>query len=106
MLGHHKPKRVVVIAFAELDEEITYLGCSYESLHTFFGEIQIDVATYPQINAFIDNKLFTRHATPIICQLPFLRSYQKIDAIAPIIINTKKADFNREDFRSALYDVS
>lgn len=87
--------RVVVIAFAELDETISLLTADYQSLHTFLGEFPIDSSPLQGLPVSIDNELFGKHADPIVCQLPFLRSYRKIDTITPVIINTKKTDLDR-----------
>lgn len=104
MLGFHKPENIVLIAFADLPGNTTCLGCNYEALHTFFGELSVDHTLYKHIEATTDNDLFTQHADPIICQLPFLRSYQKIESVTPIIINNKKTDLDRNRFWSALHD--
>lgn len=96
MLGFHKPEHVVIISFTDLPDEMTYLGCDYQALHTFFGELSVNNKNYKELNATINNELFAEHANPIVCQLPFLRSYQKIQSISPIIVNTKKTDLDRE----------
>lgn len=95
-------KRVVVISFAELDEDISFLTADYKSLHTFLGEISLDRSPLQKLSIHTDNKLFAQHADPIVCQLPFLRGYRQIDAVTPIIVNTKKTDLNRKWFWSAL----
>ncbi len=103
-LGFHKPKHVVVIAFADLPEEVTLLGSNYQELHTFFGALPAAQSAYKKLGVTIDNSLFAQHADPIICQLPFLRSYQKIESITPLIINTQKTDHDRKKVWSALRD--
>lgn|GEM_PF-3165989 len=73
-------------------------------MHTFFGELPIDGNAYTALHAHKDNDLFAKHADPIVCQLPFLRSYQKIENIVPLIVNTKKTDLDREKIWSVLAD--
>lgn len=82
------------------------LGCDYKELHTFFGALPTANAGYKKLQVTTDNNLFAQHADAIVCQLPFLRSYQKIDAVTPIIINAKKTDHDRVKIRSALWDAT
>ncbi len=106
-LQAYKPERVVVIALAKLDTDITFLTCDYESLHAYFGELSTEYSLLQNLDHLtVDNELFAQHADPIVGQLPFLRSYHKIESITPLIINTKKTDLDREDLWSAIYDTA
>lgn len=81
----------MLISLAEMKEDIDILTCGYDALHTFFGELKVD-HEFHDLHTTENNELFAKHADPIICQLPFLRSYYKIESIIPMIINTKKTE--------------
>lgn len=71
-------------------------------MHTFFGELKIDNDSYNRLeNVQINNELFAAHADPIVCQLPFLRSYQPVDSIVPLIVNTE-TEIDRMTLRKSI----
>lgn len=101
-LQAHKPTNIYLISFEALPAHIQLLGTSYTSLHTFFGELKVADNAYSDIaNIHIDNDLFTDNSEALACQLPFLRSYQPVDEIVPLIIN-KSAEIDRTELRKSI----
>lgn len=85
-----QPKKVYILSFAKLPSNVSVLASSYESMHTFFGELKVDQDGYNALkNIHTDNALFAKHADPIVCQLPFIRSYYPVESIVPVIVNTE-----------------
>lgn len=99
-----KPSTVFLISYAPLPDDVTLLWCSYDALHTFFGEMKVNQDAYANIPSLIrSDTLFARYAEPLIAQLPFLRSYQKIDSIVPLIFNSSTV-LDRKKIRKSIYD--
>lgn len=100
-------KKICFLILTELPEKVELLSCNYDALHVFFGQLQVDSTGYTKLkNISYDNDLFVEHAQPLICQLPFIRSYQQVTSIMPLIINTKNPHLSWKELRTNIYDTS
>lgn len=105
-LAQKKPSTVYLFCYADLPDNIPFVGTNYDSLHSYLGEMSIDKKLYKKFPGLEKNdELFSQYVEPIITQLPFLRSYQKIEHIVPVIFN-KNAAIDRKKIRKSIYDSS
>lgn len=99
-LHHPIYKKLILITWAELPDDVNAIVTSDTHVHTFFWTIDISQEYVWWVLQSHD--MFAMYAWPLEAQFPFIRAYKHFDNVAMYIVNTRRSQDIIDDFLDSI----
>ncbi len=94
--SHPPYTTLILIAFADLPSDVSWIVTTDVALHSFFWTIQLFPSEYASW-MIQSSEMFALYAKPIEAQIPFIRAYKHHTNVAPYIVNLQKDKMSISD---------